>query len=406
MPDGRVLLTGGTHRRQYVGIRNTTIFDPDTLTWTTAPPMDYSRWYPTNTTLPDTRVLVVSGTTDCPFCLAEVPEIYDPATNSWMPMPWAPLALPLYPHMFLLPDGRVLAAGSQEDPIPTLALDFDQGAWIPVDALPRDGGSSAMYRPGQIIKSGTARNPDYPPAAAAATTYVLDMTEPSPAWRQTGSMAFARTQHNLTLLPDGTVLATGGSRNSDVWDLAAAVYEAEIWSPATERWTTMAATQRPRLYHSTALLLPDGRVLVTGGGRYGYNELTAEIYSPPYLFKGPRPMITALPEAIQHGALFTVMTPDAGRVVMASLMRPGAVTHAFNMEQRFVPLPFSAAGRALTLGAPGDARIAPPGYYMLFLVDTSGVPSVGAFVRLDAPASGALTLGAPRPGAEVLVDAP
>ena len=169
--------------------------------------------------------------------------------------------------MFVLPDGRLLAASTQAEPIISSVLNISAQTWTPVGPVAIDGGSSAMYLPGKVIKSGTAMDPDLPIVSSVASTYVLDMTQPEPAWRQTAPMAFPRTQHTLTLFPDGSVLATGGSRNSDVYDLDGAVYEAEIWSPQTETWTTMAKMQSPRLYHSTALLLPDGRVLVAGGGR-------------------------------------------------------------------------------------------------------------------------------------------
>src|SRR5438445_655734 len=144
--------------------------------------------------------------------------------------------------------------------------------------------------------------------------------------------------------------------------------------------------QTPRMYHSTALLLPDGRVLVAGGGRDAPQEvdqLSAEIYSPPYLFNGSRPTITSAPSAINYGTGFFVATPDAGRVASASLVRLGSVTHAFNMNQRFVPLALQPAAGGLTIQPPGNANIAPPGDYMLFIVDTNGVPSVAPIVRLS-----------------------
>jgi hypothetical protein len=153
-----------------------------------------------------------------------------------------------------------------------------------------------MFLPGQVMKSGSASDVDRPSAPAVASTYVLDMTQPSPHWRQTEPMAFPRGHHTLTLLPDGTILVTSG-RTTDGVNLDLAVYEAELWSPETESWTTMAPMQDPRLYHSTALLLLDGRVLSAGGGRFAgfpqIDQLSAEIYSPPYLFRGPRPVITS-----------------------------------------------------------------------------------------------------------------
>jgi hypothetical protein len=346
--------------------------------------MPEARWYPTATALPDGRILVTAGEINCDGCNALVPAIYDPATNSWTRLTNASRNFPYYPHMFVLPDGRVLAASTNRAAIASVALDLASQSWSVVDPAVLDGGSAATYAPGKIVKSGLGRDPDLPGAPSVPTTYVIDMTRPSPAWRQTASMAFPRTEHNLTLLPDGTVLATGGSRNSDVGDTAAAVLEAELWSPGTETWTVMAAMQTPRMYHSTALLLPDGRVLVAGGGRDfpEVDQLSAEIYSPPYLFKGPRPTIASSPASIQYGSAFSVGTPDGARIGAVSLVRLGAVTHAFNEDQRFVPVTFQPSTGGLTIQAPAGANLAPPGYYMLFIVDANGVPSVAAMLRL------------------------
>ncbi len=396
LSDGRVFVTGG-HIAAYVGIPNSSFFEPDTTAWSPGPLMSYPRWYPTNTTLPDGRVLVTSGAIDCITCLADVPEVYDPVTNSWTELESAVFTINMYPHLFVLPDGRVFASSTQEEPIASAVLDVEAETWTTVDPAVLDGGSAVSYLPGRIMKSGTGWNPDLPVVSAAPTTYVIDMTQPSPLWRQTASMAFARTQHNLTLLPDGTVLVTGGAGNSDVNDVSAAVYVAELWNPTTEAWKTLDTAHRPRMYHSTALLLPDARVLVAGGGRFGVDELSAEIYSPPYLFAGPRPAITAAPTTpIGYAGSFFVQTPDAARIGSVSLIRPGSVTHAFNAEQRFLSLAFQVVSGGLSVSAPANANLAPAGSYLLFLVDTNGVPSVGAFVSLSpavpVPALSALGL--------------
>jgi hypothetical protein len=221
-------------------------------------------------------------------------------------------------------------------------------------------------------------------------------------------MAFPRAYHTLTALPDGSVLATGGSRLSDGVTSSGAVFEAELWNPDTETWRTLAAQQVPRLYHSSALLLPDGRVLVAGGGRLPSSTITdqlnAEIYSPPYLFKGPRPTITSAPATVLHGKSFSVRTPDASRIAKVNLVKLGAVTHNFDQEQRLVPLSFQTRSGSVVVGAPANGAIAPPGYYMLFLVDTNGVPSVASFVRLpipdpSAPAAPTVTSKSPADGA-------
>jgi hypothetical protein len=200
-------------------------------------------------------------------------------------------------------------------------------------------------------------------------------------------MAFPRAYHVLTMLPDGTVLVTGGGRTTGQADLPNAVYQAEIWSPTTETWTTMSSMQGPRLYHGTALLMPDARVFVSGGGRgYGYvapsDQLTAEYFSPPYLFKGARPTITSAPTQLPYNQAFNIQTPDAASISKVVLISLGSMTHAFNMNQRYVPLAYSAGSNNLSVVAPANANLAPPGYYMLFLVNTNGVPSVAAIVKV------------------------
>jgi len=393
MPDGRVLVVGG-HSSTYVGLTSATIYNPTTQAWSAAAPMTYARWYPTATGLPDGRVLAMSGATNCPTCggpggshagIALIPEIYAPNTDTWTQLSGASLSLPLYPHMHVLPDGRLFVSGSQEEPVTSRALNLATQTWTTVDGTVRDGGSSVMYRPGKILKTGSARNPDYPAANAAATAYVIDMNQPSPSWRAVPSMSAARTQHNLTMLPDGNVFLVGGATTSDVYATTSAVKPAALWSPATESWTTMAAMSEPRLYHSTSLLLPDGRVLVAGGGRFGPDFPSAEIFSPPYLFKGARPTIGSAPSVVAYNGHFSVGTPDAGQITSVALLRLGSVTHAFDENQRYVELAFSQVAGGLDVTAPTNPNVVPPGYYMLFIVNVTGVPSVSSILRFPAP---------------------
>jgi hypothetical protein len=244
-----------------------------------------------------------------------------------------------------------------------------------------------MYLPGKVLKTGTSVDPDVTVTNAAATAYVLDTTQPSPAWRSTAPMNFARTFHSLTVLPDGSVLASGGGPTTAATDTANAVLTAELWSPATETWSLQASMHTPRLYHSEAVLLPDGRVEMSGGGRFDdvtvpTDQFSAEFFSPPYLFKGPRPTIASAPATLQYGQPFTVQTPDASSIATVSLVRYSAVTHSINMGQRYVPLSFTAADAGtLTVTAPANANLAPPGNYMLFILDANGIPSVAATVH-------------------------
>jgi hypothetical protein len=271
----------------------------------------------------------------------------------------------------------------------TWVLDVDSQTWTMVNGQILEGGSAVMYRPGKIMKAGSSyRTPDpVNVGPSKATTYVLDMTQGAPAWQQTASMANPRTHLNLTVLPDGNVMAIGGSTQINGWYPNDAVYPTEMWSPTTQTWTTMASIQHPRMYHSTALLLPDGRVLSAGGGRNGVTTadyLNAQFYSPPYLFNGARPTISSAPSTLAYNSSFFVGTPDSANIASVALIRNGAVTHSFDMNQRFVPLSFSQVAGGLNVQAPADANLAPPGHYMLFIVNSAGVPSIAPFVRLPA----------------------
>ncbi len=328
LPDGRAFVAGG-HIQNYIGIPDTNIFDPNTRVWTSVAPMTYARWYPTAKVLPDGRVLVLSGAIDCEECIATIPEIYNPATNTWTKLQNAGLEIPIYPHVFVQPDGRVLVTGAFEGPMAAVELDLTTSTWSIVDPNVVDGHSSVMYRLGKVLKSGTSANSDAPFFTSQPTSYVLDMTQTQPQWRQVAPMAFPRSYHNQTSLPDGTVLVTGGNKSTDTFDETQKVLAAELWSPATESYTTMASMSVARLYHSTALLLPDGRVLVTGGGRFGnttgdsHDKLNAQIYSPPYLFKGARPTITSAPTLLPYASNFTVSSPDASRIASVALIALG-----------------------------------------------------------------------------------
>jgi hypothetical protein len=387
LPDGRIVVAGG-HLGSHIGAQYVNVFDPVSQTWSNAPPMSFGRWYPTVTALPDGRMLVTGGETTCDGCEAVIPEVYNPATNSWTSLSGASLSVPYYPHMFVLPDGRVLNTSTAEAPVPTRALTIPTQTWTMVDASTPDGGSAVMYRPGKILKTGTSTNPDAATRPSAATAYLLDMTQGSPAWTQVSSMQFARTYHDLVLLPDGNVLVTDGGQTTSAIDVSNAVLQAEMWSPATQQFSRLASMVAPRLYHSTTLLLPDGRVLVAGGGRANHvneptDQLSAEIYSPPYLFNGVRPTITSAPGTIPYATNFTVATPDALSIASAALVRLGAVTHAFDHNQRYVPLTFQQATGGLTVQSPSSANLAPPGYYMLFIVNSDGVPSVASMIKVQ-----------------------
>ncbi|MFN0148825.1 MAG: galactose oxidase-like domain-containing protein [Dehalococcoidia bacterium] len=399
LSDGRAIVIGGDDAGQTAaGIRDTNIFDVTSMSWTRAADMAFARWYPTATTLPDGRVLAISGSNNgCLTCFVTKMEIYDPATNTWTPMASSSdQSIEYYPFTYVLPNGKLLLAGASENPTNTQTLDFTTQTWTVVDSRIIDGASAAMFVPGKVLKAGTASDGNYPATPSSSAAWVLDMTAANPSWTQVGSMANPRAFMNLTNLPDGTVLATGGWRTADGVIAANAVRAAEVWSPSTGQWTTLAAEARQRSYHSVAMLLPDGRVLSGGGGNDAAvpTEPNYQIFSPPYLFKGPRPAIGSAPSQVTWGQTFTVSTPDASRIASAVLMSPSSVTHAFDEHARSVPLTLTAGTNSVQLTAPLNANLAPPGYYMLFIVDTNGVPSVASWVKVQAVADG-VAPGAP-----------
>jgi hypothetical protein len=377
--DGRLFLAGGNKDQQLNGIVQTHIFDPATNTWSLGPDMAAGRWYPTVTPLRNGEMLITSGRVDTP----EV-RMLDGALRT---LSTASLSLPLYPWMDVAPDGRVFDSGPDQA---LRALDTSgTGAWQTLgqrDSINRDYGGHAIYDIGKMLIAGGG------PSTTDAR--VVDFNGATPKVTATAPMAYGRRQHNLTVLADGTVLATGGnSSGASLVDLNAGVYAAELWNPATGQWKTLAAMQVTRQYHSTALLLPDGRVLSSGGGicgtcdQVGYLAKNAEIFSPPYLFQAdgtlaPRPVIASAPATTTYGAQFTIGAGDAASIRRVALVRLGAVTHSDNMEQRYIPLAFAPGTTTLTATAPANANVAPPGMYMLFVVDANGVPSVARMVSL------------------------
>jgi galactose oxidase len=372
LADGRLLVTGG-HLDDFRGLPDANIFDGAGGEWMPVHRMIYARWYPTSTTLANGEVLTIAGT-DENGDVVPVPEVW--SGNSWRPLSGASQVLPYYPRTFVAPNGLVFYAGELAqsaylDPAGT-------GNWTPVASSHygrRDYGSAVMYQPGKVMIVGGSDPPDGSPTNTAE---VIDLNQPSPLWRYTEPMSRPRRQFNATLLPDGQVLVTGGTSSAGFSDRSGAVHAAEMWNPETEKWRLLASSGVTRVYHSTTLLLPDGRILHTGSGDGPGvpRELNAELFSPPYLFQGPRPAMTDAPSAISYGERFFVATPDAAQVVRVTLVRLSSVTHAFDQSQRFLELTLRRAAAGLTITAPSSSALAPPGPYLLFLLNSAGVPSL------------------------------
>jgi Domain of unknown function (DUF1929) len=382
--DGSMFVAGGNKNPQLEGIVETHIFDADSNSWSLGPNMAAGRWYPSVTPLRNGEMLITAGG-------PETPEVRK-TDGGLRALHTASLNLPDYPWIDVGPDGRAFYSGPDQT---MRSLDTTGGgSWRHFgrrDSLHRDYGSRALFDVGKILVAGGA--------SSSRDARVIDLSGRRPDVSPTASMESGRRQHNLTVLADGTVLATGGnSSGAPLVDLDNGVYPAELWNPATGRWRTMAAMQVTRQYHSTALLLPDGRVLSAGGGvcstcdTVGYLATNAEVFSPPYLFKkdgsgdpAPRPEITSAPDEVTYNAPFGISAEGAASISKVALVRIGAVTHSVNMEQRYVPLSFTADGGAITATAPPNANIAPPGVYMLFVIGEDGVPSVARMVRVVAP---------------------
>src|SRR5438128_7874745 len=388
LPDGRVLVNGGTIQYDpFHGQPRNSLYDPLTGIFTDVQNMAHGRWYPTVTTLGDGRVMTFSGLTETGGTNTAV-EIYT-VGSGWSQEYAAGWTPPLYPRMHLVTDGNVFYSGSGTG---SRIFNTTTRTWSGVVAttnssVTRTYGTSVLlpltpangYRPRVMIFGGG--NP------ATATTEIIDLGASPMQWQYGPSMSQPRTEMNATILPNGRVLAVGGSTNDE--DAATASKNADLYDPNTNSFSSAGANAYPRLYHSGSLLLPDGTVMLVGGNpSRGSYEAHIEIYSPSYLFNGDgsaatRPTISSVSStALSYGAAFQVQTPDAANITSAVLVRPGAPTHAFDMDQRLVGLSYTSGAGVLNVTAPPNGNIAPPGYYMLFVLNSAGVPSLARFVQL------------------------
>jgi hypothetical protein len=402
LPGGRLLAAGGTSRYgPFRGLRDAFAFNPLTRKWARVRRMLRPRWYPTLLTLGDGRVISVSGR-GADGQLDRAPEVYEPG-RGWRDLP-SPGLLPWYAHLFLLADGRVFYSGAQ--------MSGNRGArpqiWKPSEGRPqvvpglpaadlRNQATSVLLGPAQdqrvmVIGGGGADIHEHgdddhhpherAPHVATDSVAIADLSAAEPRYRGAAPLHHARMHLNGTLLPDRTVLANGGARVEE--HRVDAALHAELYDPRTGRWTEAAKSRVPRLYHSIALLAPDGRVVTAGSNpRPRDDELRIEVFLPPYLFRGPRPGLELSRDHARHGAGLAATSPDAERLREVSLMRPGAVTHAFNNDQRLLDVPFEVTGpQRLRLQLPPRRTLAPGGWYLVFAIDAGGVPSIGRWLRL------------------------
>jgi galactose oxidase len=388
LADGRLMQAGGSDDHDGLGQRFAWIFDYKTNSWTRLPNMADGRWYPTVATLSDGTTFVISGS-DTSGAVDSVPEIYHPTTNTWTEMTGVTNRVPYWAWLFAGPNGQLFYAGDRGYTyyINTSGTGSTGAAFHTVANATRDYGSAVMYDAGKILIVGGGNT--------LATAEIIDLNQSSPAWQQTTAMHFARRQMNAVILANGQVMASGGSAGVPFNPSTNISYTPEIWDPGSQLWTEVANYKVPRLYHSETLLLTDGRVLSVGGGQPAATGLTdnynAEIYSPPYLFNpdgtsaaSSRPIITSAPTSVGYGANFQLSVQNvAGGSGTVLWVRLGSVTHAINMNQRLNHLPSSQSGQTLTVTAPANSKVAPPGHYLLFVLNKNGVPSVGTIVQIQ-----------------------
>jgi len=382
LPNGTLAVVGGTaFKKGNTGLEQMQFFDWNSNTWTAGPSMHTPRWYPTVVELPDGRLFADGGQIK-PGQMANVPELYDPNTNSWTELLGLveKKAPGLYPRVILAPNGKLFvikdAAGQ------SAYIDVDAQTFTSVTKAPPvpPGGGMAMYDTGKLLYYGIGKSD--------TDSYTIDLNAPHPVWTKVGSLQFARKKFSTVLLPDGRVMAIGGSVDGSDLDVLKAVMTPEIWDPATGQWSSLTDLSVPRMYHSNAILLPDGRVLAAGGGRDGNAPSfpNSQIYSPDYLSASTRPVITGLSSTVwQPGSTVTLDVSSANGVSSVVMMGLPGVTHSIDTQQRRLTLPttspYNPAGGQITVRVP-DAGTTAAGHYYALALDSRGVPTAAKIVQL------------------------
>jgi Domain of unknown function (DUF1929)/Abnormal spindle-like microcephaly-assoc'd, ASPM-SPD-2-Hydin/Galactose oxidase, central domain/Kelch motif len=401
MLSGDVLTSGGdltVNGKRNSANNHTTLFSPSTNTLTANASMTYARWYGTMIGLPNGQLAVFGGRQNVgaltPVIPSTTPEIYNPALGSWTTLTGANSTAAFganwwYPRALVAPGGQIFVVDSTNGKL----------FWVST------AGSGSIAQSSVTAPLGNIALPSIPFAPGKLLSVrdnqvvvVIDYTTPTPTVTQTAPIDQVRFWANGTVLADGRVVVTGGSAVAN--KLTNVDYTAEIWDPNTGQWTAGASASKPRLYHSTAVLLTDGTVLTGGGGAPGpLINLNAEIYYPPYLYAADgtpavRPTLSSTgPSSYDPGATLTATVGPTDIIARLTMLRMGSATHSTNDDQRFIELSFTQSGQTLTATLPGDTTVLVPGFYMLFAINTAGVPSVALTfpVTTNAPASFALS---------------
>ncbi|MDH3253521.1 MAG: DUF1929 domain-containing protein [Acidobacteriota bacterium] len=395
LPSGELFVAGGfAGLEQFLcngrGVKPAHIFDPFSYKWRKVGNMSFARFYPTVFSLADGRQLIIGGQGEnCQY----IPIMETLSLDEKLNRVRGPSRIMKdYPRAFLLSDGRVVHVGVEPT---TSYLDKKLKFWksVTVTNLGRIRYEpTAFYVPGyrdRVMICGGYQTewPDGTRDNPTATCEAIDALSANPSWRSMAPMAAARGDINSVILPDGKVLVVGGGEHHRY---TAPRLKPELYDPATNTWTTMAPERFGRMYHSTAVLLPDGRVLSAGqdnlDGTAPESGKWGEIFSPPYLFRGKRPVVRGVPADADYDSTIPMRVKKTkaakvGRVVLIGL---SAVTHSHNSGQRYVPLEFTPTGkRTLEAKITANANLAPPGYYMLFVLNDKGVPSVAQIIRIN-----------------------
>lgn len=413
LADGNVLINGGAHPGHAHGIKATYEFVPSSEKWVKKTDMHHPRWYPTTVAVPVGESITMSGN-DAGGSIVDEVEAYDPTANggqgAWTEKPVsANRSLAIYPGLHLMPDGKIFYTGTRwsggigpwVNPSTTALFDLKTSKWSSVGhhvVRDRTEGMSVVLPPDNkrvLVIGGRGDNPTTV-STSTSTVEMIDFNDAKPSWKLVASMHYKRRNVNAVLLPTGRVLVCSGisgwkwgTQNGGPGFLP--VLTAEEYDPTKNRWAKMAAMSVPRQYHSVSLLLPDARVLNLGGVEStpgaGHGLIKdVEIYSPPYLFRGPRPKITSVAKKVHHGAKFAVQTPKANDIGSVVFVRPTWATHHTDSEQRVIPLKFTKKNAStLNVTAPDDGHPqygAQRGFYMLFLLNKKDIPSEARFVEL------------------------
>jgi hypothetical protein len=404
LPDGRLLVDGGSSSPK------TSIYNFANNTWSAGAFMNIDRAYNGSVMLQTGAVLTLGGSWAGSSTTEKIGEVWSPSTGTWTVMTGIPAKPVTGPDpadspnvyrgdnhlwLFATQGGYVFHAGPSAEMhwITTSGAGSLFSAGFRGDDAYSMNGKAVMYDIGKIFKTGGA--PAYQGANATTSTYMIDLnpalTDPmhqSVVVTKTAPMNYPRAFANAVVLPTGKVFVVGGDTYANPFDDSTAVLVPELWDPVSRTFTILPPMQTPRTYHSTALLLPDGRVFVGGGGQCGScstNHLNAEIFSPPYLFnsngtQANQPTIGSAPSTAGLGSTISVSTNT--QVSSFAIMRLSSVTHTTDNDQRRVPLVISSSsGNSYSLKIPSDPGIVPPGYYMLFAINSQGTPSVATIIK-------------------------